>query len=108
MCSDCEAYGLKKHGLTRSHCIEASSSYRPNYLPSGPIAARVIISRWCWAPVVGIEFRPTASHGCRKGFPVGGLGGLVVSKLDCGPTGRRFASISYLKLITFTYTPGCP
>ena len=21
MCSDCEAYGLKKHGLTRSDCI---------------------------------------------------------------------------------------
>ena len=22
MCSDCEAYGLKKHGLTRSDCAE--------------------------------------------------------------------------------------
>ena len=21
MCSDCEAYGLKKHGITRSDCI---------------------------------------------------------------------------------------
>ena len=25
MCSNCEAYGLKKHGLTRSDCIDLFS-----------------------------------------------------------------------------------
>ena len=25
MCSDCEAYGLKKHGLTRPDCIRTSN-----------------------------------------------------------------------------------
>ena len=27
MCSDCEAYGLKKHGLTRSDCIVYNESF---------------------------------------------------------------------------------
>ena len=40
MCSDCEAYGLKKHGLTRSHCIYVNASY--NLLRDGKNAFRFV------------------------------------------------------------------
>ena len=35
----------------------------------------------------------------------GGLGGVVVSELDCGVKSRRFASKSHLKLTTLTFPP---
>ena len=43
MCSGCEAYGLKKHGLTRSDCIAINESWfssfiyndRPRYIGTG-------------------------------------------------------------------------
>ena len=66
MCSDCEAYGLKKHGLTRSDCMwqtgphfGAHINFRPRLCATVKLFFPRVVGAWNTSPAnVDVDLGP--------------------------------------------------